>query len=69
MYKPRLESVGLWSTESEVSSERSNLGASLLGKTPPAKDPKEIAKSAFALEQVCLANPPQYHMLRVIPDT
>lgn len=57
LYKPRLENVGLWPTESEGSSEKSNFGASLLGKPPPAKDPKEIARNAFALEQVRLDYP------------
>lgn len=52
LYKPRLESVGLWPTESETPSGSSKLGASLLGKPPPVKDPKEIARNVFALEQV-----------------
>ena len=52
LYKPRLESVGLWPTESETPSESSKLGASLLGKPPLVKDPKEIARNVFALEQV-----------------
>ena len=52
MYKPRLEAAGLWATDTEASSQESKLGAALLGKPPPAKDPKEIARNAFALEQV-----------------
>lgn len=52
LYKPRLETVGLWPTETETPSERAKLGASLLGKPAPAKDPKEIARNVFALEQV-----------------
>jgi len=58
LHKPRLEFVGLWPTEPETPSEQSKLGASLLGKPPPKKDPKEIAKSAFALEQVRFGHPP-----------
>ena len=56
LHKPRLEAVGLWPTESEVPSEQSKLGASLLGKPPPTKDPKEIARNVFALEQVRLGH-------------
>ena len=52
LHKPRLEAVGLWSTESGVPSEQSKLGSSLLGKPLPTKDPREIAKDVFALEQV-----------------
>ena len=58
LYKPRLETVGLWPTESETPSETSKLGASLLGKPPPTKDPKEIARNVFALEQVRFCHPP-----------
>jgi len=62
LYRPRLETVGLWATESEVPSEQSKLGASLLGKPPPTIDPKEIAKNIFALEQVRLGDPsPSLH--------
>ena len=57
LYKPRLETVGLWPAESETPSEKSNLGASLLGKPPPTKDPKKIARNVFALEQVRLDCP------------
>ena len=56
-YKPRLEAAGLWPAEAEVSSEEPKLGASLLGKFSSAKDPKEIVKSAFALELVLLETP------------
>lgn len=52
LYKPRLEVAGLWPTETEAPLEQSKLGISLLGKSPPPKDPKEIARNAFALEQV-----------------
>lgn len=52
LYKPRLEAVGLWPTETETAPEQSKLGASLLSKPPPVKDPKEIARNVFALEQV-----------------
>jgi sorting and assembly machinery component 37 len=52
LYKPRLEASGLWPTETDALSEQSKLGASLLGKSPPAKGPKEIARKVFALEQV-----------------
>ena len=52
LHKPRLEAVGLWPTETETAPEESKLGASPLGKPPPAKDPKEIARNVFALEQV-----------------
>jgi sorting and assembly machinery component 37 len=51
-YRLRLEAAGLWSTETEGSSEGSKLGTALLGKPPRAKDPKEVARDAFALEQV-----------------
>ncbi|KAF9647567.1 hypothetical protein BDM02DRAFT_3270177 [Thelephora ganbajun] len=51
LYKPRLEAVGLWPAENEASSEQSKLGASLLGRPPPLKDPKEVARNVFALEQ------------------
>ena len=62
LHKPRLEAVGLWPTESETPSEQSKLGASLLGKPPPRKDPKEIARNVFALEQVRFDHlPPLLH--------
>jgi hypothetical protein len=57
LYKPRLEAVGLWPAETEAAPERSKLSASLLGKPPPTKDPKEIAKNVFALEQVGFSYP------------
>lgn len=52
LYRPRLEAVGLWPIEPEALSEQSKLGSSLWGMSPPAKNPKEIARNAFALEQV-----------------
>ncbi|KAF9792053.1 hypothetical protein BJ322DRAFT_1102582 [Thelephora terrestris] len=51
LHKLRLEAVGLWPTETEEPSEQSKLGASLLGKQPSTKDPKEVARNTFALEQ------------------
>ena len=78
LYKPRLEAVGLWPTETETPSEPSKLGASLLGKPPPAKDPKEIARNVFALEQVrspcfsiiiCLESPQTLEKARACLDT
>lgn len=57
LHKPRLEAVGLWPAETEAPSEQSKLGAALLGRQPPAKDPKETAKNVFALEQVHFDHP------------
>ena len=56
-YKPRLETVDPWPTEAEAPFEQSKLGASLLGKLPLAKDPKEIARSVFAFDQVGINHP------------
>jgi sorting and assembly machinery component 37 len=78
LYKPRLEAVGLWPTETETLSGRSKFGASLLGKPPPKKDPKEIARNVFALEQVrflpfsnilCLELPQTLEKARACLDT
>ena len=78
LYKPRLEAAGLWPTETETPSGQSKLGASLLGKPPPAKDPKEIARNVFALEQVrspcfsiiiCLESPQTLEKARTCLDT
>lgn len=57
LYKPRLETIGLWSTETETPFGQSKLGTSLLGKPSSAKDPKEIARNVFALEQVRFNHP------------
>lgn len=54
LYKPRLEAVGLWPTEPEAPSGQPNLGTSLFGKALPTKDPKEVARNVFAIEQVRL---------------
>ena len=56
-YKPRLKTVGHWPTEASTPSGQSKLGASLLCRPPPAKDPKEIAGNVFALEQVGFNHP------------
>lgn len=69
LYKPRLEAAGLWPTETEAPSEQSKLGVSVFGGSPPAKDPKEIARSIFALEEVHLDLPfPELCMLKVVPE-
>lgn len=70
LYKPRLEASGLWPTETEAPSEQSVFGASLLGKFPPAKDPKEITRNAFAHERVCFyyRHFSQPCPLKVVPD-
>ena len=57
LYKPRLETAGPWPTEAETPSGQSKLGAPLLGKPPPATDPKKIARNVFALGEVGFNHP------------